>query len=165
MSKKSVSVPRSTAANAYELLNDVARVITEEPGRVNMKWWAFLFKGRTLSSQAQFLEAEKIPQCGTVGCIAGWCCFLTRDTEEYAYGGPRQNGFEMNKAEQLLGIYGVASELFSPDLPGKDGMVRHKHGYNYGTREYARAVVRKISERIRSSTRHSCWRRPSRRTA
>ena len=72
------AVPRSKATNAYDLLNDVARAITEEPRRINMRWWTFFFQGEALNNWANQLHQEDLPACGTVGCIAGWCCFLTR---------------------------------------------------------------------------------------
>lgn len=66
-------VPRSDATNAYDLLIDVARVIREEPLRYDQGSW--LTFGKYVASGEQY-DNPRGPECGTVGCRAGWICVL-----------------------------------------------------------------------------------------
>lgn len=135
---KLAPTPRSNATNAYELLNDVCRVVLEEPKRAYMT---------TYISAFQDPSTAKIggPACGTVGCIAGWVGILKRprgaqngdDVRGYDESGCRNTMDE--RAEGLLGL--STDDLFTSDLYDTAGATTE---YTYGTRDYARAVVRKI---------------------
>lgn len=54
---------------AYGLLRMIQKEIIKEPKRVNMDFW--LAKGIE-QMQVQGINRDLIPQCKTVGCIAGW---------------------------------------------------------------------------------------------
>lgn len=76
-------VPHSEAANAYDLLSDVIRVVEEEPRRLYMNQWLII--GVRMDSVGEIWldgsrDTMKPPACGTVGCIAGWVTLLKRET-------------------------------------------------------------------------------------
>lgn len=50
-----------------ELLREVQKVILEEPKRFDMRTFAYRMDPKE----------ERSPQCGTIGCIAGWAVILT----------------------------------------------------------------------------------------
>lgn len=56
------------------LLREIQRVIREEPKRMQMENW--LMTG---------LSGNPYPACGTVGCIAGWACILSRSNKPESY--------------------------------------------------------------------------------
>lgn len=65
--KKLTPIPRLTKkTTAYELLNTVCKLITDEPKRYYQGWW--------ISRQSGFCKSKvsEFPSCGTVGCVAGW---------------------------------------------------------------------------------------------
>ena len=75
MSNDSIRVApirRSKATNAYDLLDDVCKVIAEEPKRYDQNRW-----GVTGWRARRIYPAEELPACGTVGCRAGWIVALT----------------------------------------------------------------------------------------
>ena len=56
-------MPVSSATNAYELLNEIATLIVEEPKRYNQYTWKELIAN---------VPEHIAPACGTVCCVAGW---------------------------------------------------------------------------------------------
>jgi hypothetical protein len=58
-------IPRSKAKNAYELLSEISELIMDEPKRYDQHCWLDTEGGHA-----------KQPDCGTVGCIAGWIVIL-----------------------------------------------------------------------------------------
>lgn len=63
---------RSNATNAYDLMSDIRKYITEEPKRIWMADW--ITEGH---SEIKATFGVKGPACGTVGCIAGNTVVLT----------------------------------------------------------------------------------------
>lgn len=64
-------LPKSTATNAHELLDEVAALSLEEPKRMRM--------ADQLHLTATGLS--EMPACETVGCIAGWVTVLKGDLD------------------------------------------------------------------------------------
>lgn len=76
------------ATNAYDLLEDVKQVITDDPRRYNQGTWVETINPTLLKAEndlgnpivdeldsyvVDFLKSEaKMPECGTIGCVAGW---------------------------------------------------------------------------------------------
>lgn len=127
------SIPLSRAKNVLGLLRDVQRAILDEPKRGDMGLYC-----------ANRGPEHGGPQCGTVGCFAGWVCIL-RDS--------RQGGSSAHvAAQQILG-----SDLFY-SFKGRDGGF-----YSFfnggsgdgcqttaaGTVKHARAIVARINRFIR----------------
>lgn len=126
------ALPRSKAKTAWGLVQDVKRVMLEEPKRVWMKDY-IVERNPALWPNA--------PACGTVGCFAGWCSILS--------GGKRNIFRTYSHALELLGDcdydtvqttdddgYAYKDHVFSafgPDLEGEPG-----------TATFARSVVRRI---------------------
>ena len=67
-SKRIRKTPISKAKNAYKLLDEVCEVILAEPRRYNQEDW--LIKG--LPGEKTWGAKRGLPECGTVGCVAGW---------------------------------------------------------------------------------------------
>jgi|SRR5579859_2543571 len=135
------ATPRSKAKNAYELLNDVCRVVLDEPKRVHMDAYitAFQNPGRVAC------EIGDGPACGTVGCIGGWVAILKRrphvDLSTTLSISNIAANLLTDEEGVLKDIVRYPGSLFSDSLFDKHG---DQQDYKYGTREYARAVVRKI---------------------
>jgi len=95
-------IPKSKAKNAYELLDEVKKLILAEPKRYNQENWMVKQKdyGQTLPYDAR----KGFSQCGKVACVAGWVATL-----KPGIGG----GSLAERARQILGIGHVQSyELF-----------------------------------------------------
>lgn len=69
-------IKRSKATNAADLLLDVAEAILEEPMRYNQK--VALMTGGPGESGA----GGTYPDCGTIGCRAGWIVVLNKTPSE-----------------------------------------------------------------------------------
>ncbi len=111
MEQEFAPLPTHNAKTAYGLLNAIARVITEEPKRLDMSVVCYR-KERLLRDAITDLEWNKIkiPACGTVGCIAGWALVLTGLTSEST-----AIGNETWMAEMVLGLTpNQGKELFFP---------------------------------------------------
>jgi hypothetical protein len=97
-----MKMPRSRAKTAYGLLMDVKRIILEEPRRLHM--------GLVCIQDADTMAVNGLarPECGTVGCIAGWVNVLSES----------RNVLSVWDAAVTLGInYGdTGDELFCPDF-------------------------------------------------
>lgn len=75
MSEKTVTrnaLPKSRAKTAYGLLSEIAALIVEEPKRYNQHDTLDI-RGR---KQGLSLGYAEYPNCGTVGCVAGWVAAL-----------------------------------------------------------------------------------------
>jgi hypothetical protein len=120
-------IPKSKAANAYDLLSEVARAVTAEPKRLRMGTW--------LDTKAKRRLGVEAPACGTIGCIAGWSVMLSgsRTLRREMARGVYFNYYE-TPASGLLGLDEEQSEeLFNTDVEGR-----------FGTRAHARNAVRRI---------------------
>jgi hypothetical protein len=71
--------------NVYTVLRHVADLIEEEPTRLNMGDWLFLFKGQEYYN---FSTVMPVPACGTVACASGWIGISTRLTRGIDQGYP-----------------------------------------------------------------------------
>ena len=139
----------STAANAYDLCNDVCKAIHDEPKRYNQGNWGTTNVNVIVETLAESkVRNATPPQCGTMACRAGWLNQLAygslepfpgRDIEDIAY--------------QLLG-----SNFYRVHVPADDESQAYRQdimslfsgsairGLNPGTRAYAREGVRGLSE-------------------
>ena len=133
---KPISKFRTKATNAYELLKEVRALILEEPKRYNQ---ATILDHEMTAKSGQYIAlfygrplAEYAPDCGTIGCRAGWITELTAPN-------PRHINDEVNYARKQLGITErQADNLFNGDAAGKT------YG-EWGTPEYARKGARGIT--------------------
>lgn len=85
-----------------ELLERVKQHILEEPRRLNMDF--LLLPVSCLSHW----DADALPPCGTVGCIAGWATFLTHGAEKAHEMDPWVEGMKILGLDDLQ-----ASRLFA----------------------------------------------------
>ncbi len=65
----SAKLPKSKATNAYDLLEEVRQLILEEPKRYNQEVFRVV-------EPDEYDAPLGLPQCGTVGCVAGWVITL-----------------------------------------------------------------------------------------
>lgn len=133
--KKLKGIPFSTATTAWGLLQDVKRAIMEEPKRVEMSCYS-----------AKLSPEAGGPQCGSVGCFAGWVNMLR---------GGRPGSFSQtddHSAMTLLGplnYYTIRSRT-DPKADLDSYVFNSGEGdscadTNPGTRAHARAVVQRIN--------------------
>ena len=75
--RKNKNMPVSKARNAYELLQEIRKLILEEPKRYDQEYTLTVGDG------------PDMPACGTVGCVAGWTVALKLPDRvaQYSYGG------------------------------------------------------------------------------
>jgi hypothetical protein len=149
MKRKKAPIPRSNATNAYDLLSDVAKVMLAEPKRVNMARWIERVTPSRAAREGEEWEKDIIPSgapdCGTVGCIAGWILLLLKRVEpgiSIAY-----------QATDLLGGTYATQLCHPPPTPTSNDpehlpYTRHLFlgsvSGRPGTRAYARRVVKRI---------------------
>ena len=115
-------IRRSTAQNAYQLLDEVIIDIMEEPLRLDIGQWGM--HPHALSARLAVKGIEP-PACGIVGCIAGWIVFQhdrKMPSDPQATIPPR--------AAQLLGydwtLTTAADQLFSGDgIKAPAGTLKH----------------------------------------
>lgn len=127
---------RSTAKNAYELLDDVAKAIIEEPKRYNQGDWGTTDRERIrgfLVEESKLRNPEP-PQCGTMACRAGWIVVLTGRRVDHPA------SVEQDAVAILGG--GIAWNEYQRDIDNlfSGGAVSGR----IGTRAYAREGVRGI---------------------
>jgi hypothetical protein len=104
-----------------KLLQRIKKHILEDPKRLDM--------GMFLARKEQHPGAYKYPACGTVGCIAGWACVLSKENLT------RSDEIEQRAAE-LLGLTPIqAARLFYSG----SGM-----GHKAQSRKMARSVAKII---------------------
>ncbi len=135
--------PRSRATNAYDLLNDVARAVLEEPKRLNMDHWLIVGK-KTIKKMH-----VKEPMCNTVGCLAGWVTVLTRTpTIERAGCQPSKRRVSESAIQILAGEVPEGGGFVTPDDKFVNDLENLFHCFPYqrasGTRAYAREVVKAL---------------------
>lgn len=95
------ALPTSKAKNAYDLLSEIAALIIEEPKRYNQGIYV-----RRASDP--YVKEEKLPACGTVGCVAGWVMTLKDPMSQ------RRSDDVGRYAQRVLKLDdGQAIELFS----------------------------------------------------
>lgn len=105
---------RTRATTAYGYLTAIAKLVMEEPRRLNMG--VVVLRGTGLQeyltedSRGVTLRKRQ-PSCGTVGCVAGWTLVLAGRTTEN-----ESNKGNMAEAQILLGLTNrQMQELFLPN--------------------------------------------------
>lgn len=88
------------------LLRRVKRHILAEPKRLLMA--AYVMRGTPRKKFDGDNGQQSFPQCGTVGCIAGWACLLSGNGEE-------QNAFD--PAAALLNLTDPSKLFFEGSWP------------------------------------------------
>lgn len=122
------SIPCSSATNAYDLLEDVKAVIKADPKRYNQEIWVSSINPSVLSATnrdgysvvdtiedddlASYQEADRMPECGTVACVAGWVWTMKA---------PQRNAEDPHRfAAKILKLsQPQAAELFAGDAAGR----------------------------------------------
>lgn len=113
--------PLDNVKTAYDLLNWICQTIIEEPARYDQQNTLLLaFSGRDgHKAHHHYTITRPLPQCGTVGCVAGWTVAATqvrfprKDTWRKGYQ-PSYNGGVLRTAQRVLGLtYQQADRLFS----------------------------------------------------
>lgn len=139
-------IPKSRAKNSYELLNDVVKVMREEPKRVRFGDWLMTFAGNKFS--------KDVPACGTIGCIAGWCIAVRApsanileeiELQQNSHESPRQIAhrlFPLDLKSEVDDLFGVTIWSTYSNVEGTPG-----------THEHARSVIRRIRQFQKSHTR------------
>lgn len=134
-------IPRSTAENAYQLLDEVVAAIREEPERLDMGAWS-----RTPKEVGAM--GDNAPACGTVGCMAGWITFIA-DRKVRS----NNDGTIANRAISLLGAEGWSdTERVRVQLFANSGT--ELAGTKPGTKAHADAVIRRIRAYQRANNAH-----------
>jgi hypothetical protein len=146
-------MPVSKAKNAYELLQEIRKIILEEPKRYD--------QADTLTVGDECRHKKRQPDCGTVGCVAGWVVALTTPANRLA--SVARNGRILEKAALVLGIDSyLASELFygGPiDGPPEQTVAHARAGAAHIKRFMEN---RKEQLKAKSSANHPLPRRPRR---
>lgn len=158
------ALPRSTATNGYELLDDVVQCILEEPKRFYMPNW--IIRGYRMTDLSEFRNRERRPTCGTAACIGGWITLLalgpminenTLDVSSVALtlalGASPNLDAGIDPAEwtearsKLYTLFGDVTPDWIPDPDGtvdQWGDTADGHFPQTGTLEYAEQYVEKI---------------------
>lgn len=158
-------VPRSEAETAYELCEDICRIMLRQPARCNMNYYVRVDTDKHYDD----LPALNRPECGVVGCFAGWGAValgldpqvLTRTLDSnplgvmVRYGDIRyrvteystfmrwvlgQCSYKLHRPSVIQGYEHTSVHVDVFD----DG--RFDIGRDYGTRGYAERVVKRIQE-------------------
>lgn len=131
-------LPVSQARNARQLMEEVLAHIKAKPACVYMSDFVAVYRDTAITGRldgfTNGMMELPVPECGTLGCIAGWMGLMV--------GMPR---YQVNTSAiyRLLGIfdnekyYELRSELhslFHDDFPSA----------SYGTKEYADHVINRI---------------------
>lgn len=128
------SVPRSTATNSDELLDELVDVIETEPQRLLMSDWVAAFEDPDILPM-HGLE----PECGTVACAAGWIKILRRPIDRGAAANFIEGPTERFAVSQFpASALSAITDLFYTFPNERDGRPQP------GTREYVAVVVERI---------------------
>jgi hypothetical protein len=105
---------------AINLLLKVKAHILAVPKRYNQQVWCVVAKNKEQVKDAidngVIAKRSDLPECGTVGCIAGWICYLTPGGRKLA----KKDGY-IEAANAILGVgdadtyYLFGSEGLLPD--------------------------------------------------
>lgn len=125
---------RSKTITVADLLRKVKAVVLDEPRRLDLGEWLGAFRDR-LGAREHARESAMpgAPECGTIGCISGWCAILTRKpgSDVYAY------RFQLPHVP-----FDALTQLYSPNFGTYDS-VKAKYGAP-GTKTHARFVAVRI---------------------
>lgn len=134
MSMKLAPLPllRCGTYTAYDILTHVAKLMQEEPRRLDMSWFVLKYKGKN----SGYEHTTMAPACGTVGCVSGWITMNARIANPLRHAA--------GDSYQLLGTFN------SPSLETDfHSLFFHTHPLdvgNPGSRAYARAVAKRVRE-------------------
>lgn len=130
-----MKIPTTRSKDPVVILRTVAKAILQEAKRYNQGIW-FAEKGKR-TGELYDEQIKEYPSCGTVACVAGWTCAVTRT--------PMTLGDTESEAQKLLALngYGYYSDaLFSADAISST--------LKPGTKAYAKAGVEHIRRFVRS---------------
>jgi hypothetical protein len=137
-------IARTKAKTAWDLLNEVCRIIEAEPQRYNQGQWVRLVEKDNKSGYTY-------PECGTIGCVAGWVDILTEGRKQARADSSSfigDNLFVAAKAAKTLGItHQQADDLFDGEALQTTARVFGFEGRTLpdkGTQEYAALGVAHI---------------------
>lgn len=125
--------PISKAKNAYDLLKDVQKVILAEPKRYNQGYWGENLRDHGTPSEVRkqirehnlAFSLDKLPDCGTIACVAGWIHTLRRlpgDIRFCEYAAQEQLGVDTFK---LFKSSALATDALSGTLAYAKAGVKH----------------------------------------
>jgi len=114
-------LPVSRAKTVYGLLSEVIRLTDQEPKRMRMELWLDRWAAEHSDGYS-----NRVPACGTVGCIGGWMQALTGISSSLSWGHPSQFGLTDE----------MCHALFYDDCLTRDPA--------QGTRAHARKVIAHI---------------------
>lgn len=104
-------IPKSKAKTAYGLLSEIRKIILAEPKRYDQRY--FRVSLNDLRHGFYSVPAEVVaPQCGTIGCVAGWVCALKAPdvfVDETRI---------QSTASDILGAHGFSFQLFDAKAAG-----------------------------------------------
>lgn len=101
------ALPKSKAKTAYGLLSVIRALILKEPKRYDQGDWLAL----ATSHDDDYVPKEGFPECGTVGCVAGWVKTLVA---------PRSSAMVSSAARRVLGLsWDQADRLFYRSAPSR----------------------------------------------
>lgn len=133
-------VPLSDAKTAFELLDDVVAVASWDPTCIRMG--VVFHSGQDLKELVEYSRKHFVfskvyePDCGSVGCVGGWCLALKGKTMLLHSHNPLHSHNKLDEAAKLLGLKGAqSSRLFLNRLCNED---------NQQTVEHAAAVITHI---------------------
>lgn len=124
------------------LLRRIQRAIMAEPKRLDMGDW--LVRGQQRIQQ----NGLKEPDCGTVGCIAGWAAVLDKTSDPKKF---EDAEVSWMRADQILGLtHEQGNALFYTDeWPEK--FFDKLDALKEQTRAYARVVCQRIDHFIKTN--------------
>jgi hypothetical protein len=147
---------RSTAAHVYDLLDDMCKVILDDPKHYNQSDWMITEPNsiRMILSESASADIEP-PDCGTMACRAGWMVQLVD--------GPLARRHQYDTEDRAMAILGVTADEQASQHPFAVDVVILFSGYaidrqrfKRGTFEYAqegvrgtRAFMQKWAERLK----------------
>ncbi len=116
-----------------KLFDRIEAAILEEPKRIHMAEWVF---------DTKYLKASRIPECGTVACIAGWACAIGMRLNSKRLLEHRCRGdipFDAGNLLKLESAYERNSLFLVSAWPDKWATRLSRH--RPGTKAYAKVVV------------------------
>lgn len=136
-------MPATSATNAYDLLERVAQIVEEQPLRYHQGEW--LVNRRYMNPEN--VSSDTTPECGTIGCVAGWIAALTHpNTGLLNYEGVGNHAAEVlgltsEKAYRVLFAGDAIKEQYLEEHPEKSdwfGAELDEVLPSPGTAEYAK---------------------------
>lgn len=122
---------RAKYITAQELVERILEAISEDPQRLDMSWWIFLFKGKDKANSVY--RTRNKPACGTVACFAGWGAVLLGHEDS-------SPNYLMNRLlGTKLSIYSSTldtGDLFKNNLASKPGTPEQVQEVTERTRRY-----------------------------